>query len=339
MSTVADLGELRLLAELEAIFGQPSDPRVLRGIGDDCAVVRSDQPLAWTVDSVVAGVDWLPEHTPPEAIGHRAAAVNLSDLAAMGARPLGLLLALELPPEADVGAVLASARGLQALAARHGAAVVGGDLGLSPGPARWTVTALGELGRHRLSRRGARVGDTVWLAGELGLAALGLALLQRGDVPTFGQAAVRAHLWPEPLVELGCALAELDSYACLDVSDGLGLDAHRLALASGVALELDVPRPAWLTDDWQRFEGQHFEGQRFERQPFDWRRAVASGGDDYALLAAGARWPGPGWQAIGRVVAGAAGTVALRVDGVAQAVTGFQHGAPQPARTLAGERR
>lgn len=319
MSTVGHLGEAKLVAALADIFSTAHHPGVTTGIGDDAAIVQSRRPLAWTIDSVVEGVDWLPEHTPPRAIGHRAAAVNLSDLAAMGASPVALLLALELPPDAQVEPLLEAARGLHDLAQRHGAAVVGGDVGFSPGPQRWTVTALGETQDTTLFRNSAKPGDEVWLVGEVGLAALGLHALRKGCTEAFAKPAIEAHLWPHPQVELGKHMARcVGRVACIDVSDGLGLDALRVARASGVALDLHLPRPTWLTDQTER---------HWQALGADWRQACASGGDDYALLVA--THPGSSFESfarkIGMVRAGEP-AVTLTVDGVAMDPGGWLHG-------------
>ena len=323
MKTVAEWGEVRLIEALRRLFDRPDGPNVLLGNGDDAAVLQCKRPFAWTIDSVVEGVDWLPGATPDKAIGHRAAAVNLSDLAAMGARPVALLLALELPPDTTVTSVLQAAQGLVELADRHGAQVLGGDVGLSPGPQRWTVTAIGECEQAAMTRSAARVGDAVWLAGEVGLAALGLHALRKSPPPPFAQPAIQAFLWPQPRTVEGRSLARGGVQACIDVSDGLGLDAQRLAKASGVALHLDLPRPPWLTDaaeaGWRELGA-------------DWRQACASGGDDYALLVTAP--PGldlrDGYgiplQRIGRVLDGPPGHVELRVDGQVVAPGGWLHG-------------
>lgn len=330
MTTVADMGELALLIELRRRFLRPPDPRFLVGNGDDAAVIVPTGPVALTVDSVVAGVDWLPGVTPPEAVGHRAAAVNLSDLAAIGARPTCLLLALELPPDADVEAILRGADGLAHLADRFGAEVIGGDLGLSPGPQRWTVTAVGELPGQPLRRDAAVARDVVWLVGEVGLASLGLQWLQHAAhavVPDWARAAVHAHLWPEPMVAAGLLLGTAGvRVAALDVSDGLSVDAARMARQSGVALALDVARPPWLSE--AAASGWRGLGA-------DWRVACAAGGDDYALLVAAPPELdvaallapcGVAVQIIGRVLSGPAGHVDLRVAGEPMAAPGWLHG-------------
>ena len=315
------LGELAIIRQLRAILDAPRAD-LLVGNGDDAAVWQPDGPVVATVDSVVAGIDWLVDRTPPAAIGHRAAAVNLSDLAAMGAQPQILLLALELPGDQDVDDLLTAARGLRSLADKHGAVVAGGDFGISPGPARWTVTALGTLHGEPMRRDRVQPGDAMWLIGNVGQAALGLAALRLGaDQP----ALIAAHLWPQPLVQAGLRLQQLGVRAALDVSDGLGLDAQRLAQASGVDLHLRLPRPTWLTADLQRW---------LDAARLDWRLACAQGGDDYALLCAapqGLDLSALGGLRIGEAVArdganDSGGAVELQIDGQRCAVQGFRHG-------------
>lgn len=312
---VQEAGELAVIAQLRAIFdAHRADTPV--GNGDDAVVWQPDGAVVATVDSVVAGVDWLVGVTPAAAIGHRAAAVNLSDLAAMGAHPRILLLALEVPPDQDLAELLEAARGLHALAILHGANVVGGDLGFSPGPARWTVTALGTLQGAPLRRDRVEPGDAIWLLGDVGKAALGLAVLRAGLAQPD---LVRAHVWPQPLVQEALRLRDAGVRAAIDISDGLGLDAQRLAAASGVDLELDLPRPAWLSLDleaWLQVNG------------LDWRAACASGGDDYALLCAApddVDLRPQGAIRLGQARAGHA-RVTLRIAGTPVLVQGFRHG-------------
>ena len=323
--TVGEVGELGLLEALQGVFSR-RDPRVLLGIGDDAAILQVQGHLVATVDSIEAGVDWLADLTPRDAVGHRAAAVNLSDLAAMGARPRGLLLALELPADLPVDDVVRSAQALVALADAHGASVVGGDIGIGT-TERWTVTALGTVRGPALRRDAARLGDRVWLVGDVGMAALGLAQLAEGPREQAEESGpgglarcVQAHLRPRPMIDAGIALRGTGArIAAIDISDGLAVDARRLAAASGLRLELTLPRPRWLTPELAAV---------CARRGWDWRKACAEGGDDYALLVCAEPDLEVDGLLVGRVTAG--GGVALAIDGEDHsAAAGFLHGGPK----------
>lgn len=209
------------------------------GIGDDAAVLDfpRDAQLVAATDTLVAGVHF-PAGTPPAAVGHRALAVNLSDLAAMGARPAWALLALTLP-EADAGWLGEFAAGLARLARAHSVALVGGDT--TRGPLTVTLQLLGCVPRGAaLTRAGGHPGDELFVSGTPGDAGAGLALLERRlSAPAAAAAYLRERfLAPSPRVALGERLRGYAS-ACIDVSDGLLGDAGKLALASGTGLTLD----------------------------------------------------------------------------------------------------
>ncbi|BBA32098.1 thiamine-monophosphate kinase [Methylocaldum marinum] len=238
------------------------------GVGDDCALLRVEerQDLAVTADTLVEGVHFLPD-VDPESLGHKVLAVNLSDLAAMGAEPRWVTLALTLP-HPERAWLQSFARGFFALAERHGVELVGGDT--TRGPLTITVQALGLAPReHALRRSGARPGDLVYLTGELGTAGLGLKIRQGStdiDDPT---AVVRLEK-PEPRIDAGIRLRGLAS-SCIDVSDGLAADLGHILEASGVGATIEWDRLP-LTDGISRYIVE----------TGDWRMPL-SAGDDYEL--------------------------------------------------------
>ena len=241
------------------------------GVGDDCALLSPAPGMHWAVstDMLVEGRHFV-STVPPQRLGHKALAVNLSDLAACGARPVAFTLALALP-RADDAFVAALASGLFALADAHGIELVGGDT--TAGPLNLCITVFGEVPAGRaLLRSGAMAGDDLWVSGALGGARLALEVL-RGNlsVPRRDFEACRLALeQPQPRVALGLALRGVAS-AAIDLSDGLLGDLGHVLAASGVGAEIDLPRlpcppgVARLAPDWRL-------------------RCMLEGGDDYELL-------------------------------------------------------
>jgi thiamine-monophosphate kinase len=180
-STVADASERELVARIQQRL-PPTPPWVLVGIGDDAAIVEPERNRAevLTVDAVVEGVHFDRAFVPPDAIGHRALAVNLSDLAAMGAAPRLALLSMALPSTLPLSDFDGIVTGFTSLAAAHRLQVIGGNLTRSPGPLVIDVTLVGTVKRHQaLTRGGARPGDDVYVSGTIGAATAGLALLRK----------------------------------------------------------------------------------------------------------------------------------------------------------------
>ena len=252
-------------------------PDVVLGIGDDGALltVPPGQQLVAALDTLVSGAHFLPD-CDPKVIGHRALAVNLSDLAAMGAMPAWALLALTLP-QADESFLQGFATGFAALAARHGVALVGGDT--TAGPLTVSVQVLGSVPAGQALRRdGASAGDLLFVSGTVGDAAAGLLLergAQGGVVASAAQQASAAVLrgrfaYPEPRVALGLALRGLAT-ACIDVSDGLAADALKLATASGCGVRIETDRLP-LSGALSELLG-----------PSRARELAMRGGDDYEL--------------------------------------------------------
>jgi thiamine-monophosphate kinase len=224
------------------------------GIGDDAALVESRAGFQWIVtsDLCVEGVHFLANLHPPKAIGHRALARSLSDVAAMGGLPRFALVSLALPRSFCRRWIEAFFTGIFCLARRFNVSLIGGDTTLNAGLAMADVTVLGEVRRGRaLLRSGARLGDYIFVAGELGYSALGLHLLKSSpaDRSVASRKAVWQHLYPEPQCRLGALLAERRiASSAIDLSDGLSTDLNRLAEASGVgarvwADQLPVPSP------------------------------------------------------------------------------------------------
>ena len=238
------MGEFELIERYFRSAGnalERSRADVVLGIGDDAAVLRvpAGLELVAALDTLVEGRHF-PQGCPAESIGHRALAVNLSDLAAMGADPAWFLLALTLP-RADEPFLESLSRGLFELARAHGVALVGGDT--TAGPLSLSVQALGTVpAGQALRRSGAAPGDLVYVSGTPGDAAAGLRLLMsRGpeSASEHERELLRRFLFPEPRVQLGLQLRGVAS-ACIDVSDGLAADAGRLAASSGCAATLDA---------------------------------------------------------------------------------------------------
>ncbi|HWW32085.1 MAG TPA: thiamine-phosphate kinase [Steroidobacteraceae bacterium] len=245
---------------------------VTLGVGDDAALLECPHgmQLVAATDTLVAGVHF-PNAVPAATIGHRALAVNLSDLAAMGARPAWALLALTLP-EADEQWLAEFAAGLGALARAHDVALIGGDT--TRGPLTVTVQLLGHVPHGRaLTRAGGRGGDLLYVSGSPGDAGAGLAIEQgRLAAPPEAAGYLRERfLLPTPRVALGERLREY-ARACIDVSDGLLGDAGKLAAASGVGLEIS-------------FEALPVSPQLTQTLGAEAARELAlTAGDDYELL-------------------------------------------------------
>lgn len=236
------------ISEFELIrrfFSAPARPRadVLLGVGDDCALlcVPEGRALAVSLDTLVEGRHF-PADTPAQAVGHKALAVGLSDLAAMGAEPAWMTLSLSLP-EADEGWLRDFARGLFELAAKHEVQLVGGDT--VRGPRVITLQLHGFVPAARALRRGgARPGDGIYVTGTPGDAGLGLALAlgQRRAHDAADETFLRARLErPEPRVAAGLALRDLAS-AAIDVSDGLAADLTHILEQSGVGARIELER-------------------------------------------------------------------------------------------------
>jgi thiamine-monophosphate kinase len=297
------LGEFELIRRF---FVRPGVPvRAMLGIGDDCALLApADGALAVSTDMLVQGRHFF-DDVDPAALGHKALAVNLSDLAAIGARPIGCTLALALP-SADAGWLRAFADGLFALADAHGCELVGGDT--TRGPLNICITVFGEVPPALALRRDrARAGHDVWVSGTLGAAAWAVAGRLRPDPdapapdPALTAAALRRLDRPQPRVALGLALRGVGA-AAIDLSDGLAGDlGHVLERSSAAAGE-----PLGATLSWPAIPVDPL----LDGLP-DGRRAelALAGGDDYELLFTAP----PAQRAALAAIAGAGGLTLSRI--------------------------
>ncbi len=251
-----------------------------------------------TTDLLVEGVHFRRDWSEAVDVGHKAAAQNLADIAAMGARPTALLVGLAAPAGLPTAWALGLADGLAAEAARAGAAVVGGDV-VAGEHVVVSVTALGSLdGREPVTRAGARAGDVVAMVGRLGWSAAGFAVLSRGFRSP--RVLVAAHRRPEPVYEAGPKAALAGATAMVDVSDGLLGDLAHVAVASGVAVRLEVAAlevAAPVRD----------AAAALGKDPLEW---VLTGGEDHALAATfpSAKAVPKGWTVVGEVLAWAGAT-------------------------------
>lgn len=311
--TLGEAGELEALARILPLL--PAGDALV-GPGDDAAVVPApDGRFVVTTDTMLEGADFRLGWSTWHDLGWKAVATNLIDVAAMGARATSLVVALAVPPSTRVADLEALAQGLAdgVAAMAPGCGVVGGDLGTAP-HAVIAVTAFGDLeGRDAVLRSGARPGDEVWVVGRLGHAGAGLARLFADAVDADGEAdavaaarlreadpRIDAQLAPVSPVAAGARLAQLGATAMLDVSDGLALDAARIARASGVRITLDAAAVASAA-----------EGAPLE--------AALHAGEDHALLLAvprGTAMPAElGGHAVRRIGAVEAGEPSVQLSG------------------------
>lgn len=311
-AAVGDLTEAALIARIQQHL-PPAPAWLLLGIGDDAAVVEPERNRieVLSVDAIVEGIHFDRAFVPPESIGHRALAVNLSDLAAMGAAPRLALLSFALPPGLPLEDFEGIITGLARLAARHRIHVAGGNLTRSPGPLMIDITVVGSVKRRQaLTRAGARPGDEIYVSGTLGAAAAGLRMLRmlrtkstttedtdtnRGhgaktskdplskefpcpplsSVSSVVELCTRRYLYPEPRVRLGLLLSRnRAASASIDLSDGLADGVRRIAEASSVGAVIDAD--ALPIDPGVR--------AWFEARGLDPVAEAMTAGDDYELL-------------------------------------------------------
>lgn len=315
VQTVSQLGEFGLIQRVTS--GRAQSPGTLLGPGDDAAVIASpDGRTVATTDVLVQDVHFRLDWSTPHQVGRKAIAVNLSDIAAMGAAPTGLLVGLGCSSDVPTTVVDELASGMWEEADGVGVGIAGGDM-VTAHALTISVTALGDLqGRAPVTRSGARAGDVVAVAGRLGWAAAGWAVLARGFRSPV--AVVGAHRVPEPPYAAGPAAAAAGATSMVDTSDGLLADLGHVARASRVAIDV---RTESLEVPQRLVEVASALGAN----PRNW---VLTGGEDQALVATfPPDVPVPdGWRVIGSVGEGEGVTVD-GADFVAEAETapGWQH--------------
>ena len=309
------LGEISEADILARVFPRlPSSASELLGPGDDAAVISApDGRYVVTTDMMVEGPDFRLDWSTPFEIGFKAAAINLADVAAMGARPTALVVALGAPSSTPVAVLEHIADGLRAACEQlaPGCGVVGGDLSSAPALVL-SIAAHGDLAGHApLTRSGAQPGDVVAVAGELGLAGLGLDLLfEHGSAAReMAPVAVAAQCAPRPPIERGTRAAFDGAHAAMDVSDGLALDASRLASASNVRINLAREALAVFVDPLRAALGA---ATKTDSELFDY---LLYSGESHAILASFAPDAVPtGFTPIG-LVATPEGEAVVTLDG------------------------
>lgn len=303
------MGEFDLIARY---FTRPCRDAAL-GVGDDCALLGAlPTGMQWAISTDMLVSDrhfWA--DVEPQALGHKALAVNLSDLAAMGARPRAFTLAMALP-EINEPWLAGFAQGIWALADEHGCELIGGDT--TRGPLNICITVFGEVPTLQALRRdAAQANDDVWVSGTLGDAAWALSLMQSSQ-PLPAEARSRLER-PTPRIELGLRLRGL-AHACMDLSDGLGGDLKHLLQASGVGAAIEL--------------SQLPTSPSLQILPAELRRNLAlSGGDDYELLFTAA----PNKREALQVLAADLGVPLTRIGTITRkpGLVFLDHGTPVPA--------
>lgn len=282
--TVAQMGEIALVARIVEILEEGTDAsgteQVVVGPGDDAAVLACEGDVVITTDSQHEGVHFERGWIDAAQLGRRAIAVNASDLGAMGARPLGFVVAVAMPGDTPVTWAEDLARGLRDGARLYGASIVGGDVAAVPGGVAINVSAVGQRPRSvASSRSGAAPGQRLYVTGWPGRAAAGRALLGAGETALDENArrCIDAYRDPDPPVDFAIAATARGLLAAvMDVSDGIGIDLRRMCRSSGVGAELDGA--ALLADE--------VLGAVAGALSLDAARLILGGGEDYELLCA-----------------------------------------------------
>ena len=314
---LSELGEFGLIGRIRDLFPAPEG---VEGIGDDCAVLpqRSGRDTLVSTDLLIEGTHFLREDIPPYRLGWKSAAVNVSDIAAMGGKPVATFLSVALPADLDASWMDGFLRGYAELSGRFGVALLGGDTTASPDRICINVAVLGECpsGTARL-RSQAQPGDRICVTGPLGDSAAGLkAILGGVERDADVQALIDRHYLPLPRVEEGLMLAATPGvHAMMDISDGIGSDLRHILDASGVGAQVDLAALP-LSPALQRV---------CARYGWDAAALATGGGEDYELLFTctpeAEKALGVPHTVIGTITAG----TAVEWLGAGRSVCGFDH--------------
>lgn len=324
---IEDLGEEGLVDELRRLFSNDREDVVL-GIGDDAAVVSVPPGgnQLWTTDMLVETVHFQLEWQAPEQLGRKCLVVNLSDLAAMAAKPRFALLSLGIPAKMDAGFLLGVCRGIRQAADEHDVAIVGGDSTASCGGLIINI-ALGGTADGSVTRTGAVPGDLICVTGDLGDAAGGLLLLSEGRHGEFPSLR-RAFIQPEARLAAAAAAAAAGVTSMTDISDGLATDLRHVCAASCVGARVDLAALP-VSADLKR---------ACEAYGWDREALVIGGGEDYELLFTAPAASAAGIQAavastgikvtaVGEITAAAGGLIIIDEEGNEEVMTtrGYEH--------------
>ncbi|MGD8512428.1 MAG: thiamine-phosphate kinase [Deltaproteobacteria bacterium] len=278
--TLKSLGEAGIIQLIQACGPAGLASHIRKGIGDDCAVLETGgkRCLLVTTDTLIEGIHFTEQTLPPEALGWKALAVNMSDIAAMGGTPRTAFLSMGLKPEASISFLESFMAGFKALADETAIALAGGDTVESPSLIAITVMLLGDCPPENVVyRSGARVGDDLWVTGPLGNAAGGLFLLREGlsSEPSAYASLIQAHQRPLPRLGVGKALGESGLvHAMIDISDGIAKDLGHICEQSDTGALLQASSIP-LSGDLLRLAADA------KKSPLDW---ALHGGEDYELL-------------------------------------------------------
>jgi len=278
--SIKDLGEAGIINLIHGKVSPNLPPYIKKGIGDDCAVLETsgDRALLVTTDTLIEGIHFTARTLSPEALGWKALAVNISDIAAMGGKPHTAFLSIALKPDTKASFLESFMKGLKDLADKTGVVLAGGDTVESPSCAVITITLMGDSLPHGVVyRSGARVGDDVWVTGTLGNAAAGLFLLlneKASESPGY-EPMVRAYQKPIPRLDMGKALGKSGiAHAMIDISDGIAKDLGHICEQSNTGALLQATSIP-MSDKLLKLAAEA------EKRPLDW---ALHGGEDYELL-------------------------------------------------------